>query len=303
MKPSKSKHALSSDPSANYPEEPNTYNEWKTALQQVKVLYLKRQWKQCVENVTKLRIKPHPMHATYLHFYSATSNEAIARSIHILSISRLQTLDSAKKSYGAAASSLPTVEVAPNTQQDKFEPPVHSFSTSSSPPSTPTRATHNPTSSSSPPTPSSIDSTNASATSQNDIFNPPSPLHPIYHQMTSESPVTPPPTARPSSLAFTPSTISWLHDRSLSRYNAHLSSFAQMLTTHIHTINALIASTEQAQANRYTAKRIASAGDDEETRAADKRARIERMRKEGWVRERFCPDKYRDLCQRALAEL
>ena len=56
MTPNKAKKPLPSSTSIIFlePEEPQTSREWKTALQRVKSLYLKSQWKQCAARSSKL---------------------------------------------------------------------------------------------------------------------------------------------------------------------------------------------------------------------------------------------------------
>jgi len=76
-----------------------------------------------------------------------------------------------------------------------------------------------------------------------------------------------------------------------------------MLTTHIDTITHLTQTTQDIQAQRHTTKRLASYGEDEEAKAADRKARIVRLRKGGWRRERFRPERYWGVCERALGEL
>ena len=91
-----------------------------------------------------------------------------------------------------------------------------------------------------------------------------------------------------------------------------------MLIAHIEVVDLLIQAAEEAQMNRPKLRRFVSANggfgaldggyggkaeDGEETRRGELRARIERGRARGWVRERFDPERYRELCARALGEL
>ena len=91
-----------------------------------------------------------------------------------------------------------------------------------------------------------------------------------------------------------------------------------MLIAHIEVVDLLIQTAEEAQMHRPKLRRFASASggfgaldggyggkveDGEEARKGESRARIERGRARGWVRERFDPERYRELCARALAEL
>ena len=99
------------------------------------------------------------------------------------------------------------------------------------------------------------------------------------------------------------STLDWQYIDSLERYNNHLSSFATMLNNHIHVTEHLIRTTKEAQSMRYFSKRLASYGEDETAKAVDLKARIERLKAKGWERERFAPERYQRLCERALDEL
>lgn len=84
-----------------------------------------------------------------------------------------------------------------------------------------------------------------------------------------------------------------------------------MLIAHIEVVDVLIQAAEEAQTNRPKLRRFASSNggfgaldeEGEETRSRELRASIERGRARGWVRERFDPERYRELCARALGEL
>ena len=76
-----------------------------------------------------------------------------------------------------------------------------------------------------------------------------------------------------------------------------------MLSRHIEVVDSLINSAKEAQANRYAGKRITSCTGDEEGRRADLKARILRLKMSGWERRVFEAERYRVLCERALAEL
>lgn len=58
MTPSKEKLPLPSSTSMAFPVQPITFDQWKTALQQVKLLYQKRQWKECVARCNQLLLEP-----------------------------------------------------------------------------------------------------------------------------------------------------------------------------------------------------------------------------------------------------
>ena len=109
--------------------------------------------------------------------------------------------------------------------------------------------------------------------------------------------------SRPTSIAFSTSVDSWLQARSHERYNKCLAVFAEVIANHVSTVDVLIQKTRGVQSARYFTKRLASHGEDEETRAANLRFRIARLKASGWKMERFAPERYQDLCARALAEL
>ncbi|KAI9698430.1 MAG: hypothetical protein M1836_004011 [Candelina mexicana] len=166
MTPLKTKRPLPSIPSTSArcpPEHPTTFPEWQIALQGVKLLYLKRQYKQCASRCTQLleEAKPllHPAHRTFLLFYCALSHELTARSLHNLSSSKLPLLELALEYYHSAACYLPTPEPtdylsntgdypdedepSPTTDEEDTSPdededtPQDTYSTASSTPSSP----------------------------------------------------------------------------------------------------------------------------------------------------------------------
>ncbi|KAG7005992.1 hypothetical protein G7Y79_00017g043740 [Physcia stellaris] len=146
MTPNKSKKPLPSSTSMVIPEpeEPQTSREWKIALQRVKLLYFKNQWKPCLARCNRLlesnhsvstvlnkyfplliKAQLHPLYAAFLHFYAALSNEAIARLTHNLSTTKIPLLEEAKRSYQAASRIMPTLEDPLDEQQKQY----HSFDT------------------------------------------------------------------------------------------------------------------------------------------------------------------------------
>ncbi|KAL8724126.1 MAG: hypothetical protein Q9181_006971 [Wetmoreana brouardii] len=136
-------------------------------------------------------------------------------------------------------------------------------------------------------------------------------FHQDSHQMQEYPPFTPPnklklpmspPSSRPFSVTFSESSFRWLHQRSNKRYQRCLADFADMLQGHMAAVENFIGHIKDIQANRHVG-RLASFGADKEARVADLRARIVRLRANGWRRERFRPGRYQDLCETALAEL
>jgi len=79
-----------------------------------------------------------------------------------------------------------------------------------------------------------------------------------------------------------------------------------MLQTHIHTVDALLHHTSAAQTHGGRSGAYSDGGSrngDGNAGDEERRARIERLRVTGWKRERFVPERYEELCARALAEL
>ena len=76
-----------------------------------------------------------------------------------------------------------------------------------------------------------------------------------------------------------------------------------MLLKHIEVIDALIRSTEEAQANHCAGKRSVNEYTDDETKTLDRKARIQALKASGWKRDRYRPERYQELCAKALSEL
>ncbi|MCJ1298490.1 hypothetical protein MMC08_001280 [Hypocenomyce scalaris] len=315
MTPSKEKLPLPSSTSMALPTQPTTFDEWRTALRWVKLLFQKRQWRECTARCNKLLLEAktptHPAHLTYLHFYSALSTELVARSSQNVSATKISLLERVKEFYLNAAASLPDPEFGfSNFVNHHSDESSDNTSQTSNPPSRPCTPCPDRTSA---PTYrsslSSVESTEDVFNNQEDLLKPSPLLVSKVHKFTrgfdapaNSTPTRPISAASHKSVAFSVSTSVWLQSRSLDRYNAHLASFADMLDYHIRVVDTLIRDTETAQANRYTCTRLPSYAD-EETKVADRRVRIERLKAKGWKRERFAPGRYQELCERALAEL
>ena len=79
-----------------------------------------------------------------------------------------------------------------------------------------------------------------------------------------------------------------------------------MLIAHIEVVDGLMQGTEEAQANRYSMPRSRSGwfgGGEEEGEQARRAEVMARVGRGGGRRERFAPERYQDLCARALGEL
>ncbi|KAL2041370.1 hypothetical protein N7G274_005752 [Stereocaulon virgatum] len=333
MTPDKIKNPLPSSTSRTFPERPKTVQQWQIALRRIKVLYFGGHWKQCVTRCNQLlreeKSQLTPLYSTYIYFYSALSSESIARHAHDFSTSKLQTLKEAKISYLAASSSLPIADKILFEDSEDWDHESAFTNTSSASEESAILCyyqsnTYVPDRLGYATSPSSVDS--------NDTVRKLKPLRPsalhirksisFTNQQTGEvmhlgqfpappdtPPFTPPPrstslqTTTPAPITFPTTSTSWLHPRAYERYNTHLISFSEMLAKHIRTIDSLIQTTQETQAARYTIKRMASYGDDEDARARDLKARIARLKAAGWRRERFVPERYQELCEEALAEL
>ena len=261
------------------------------------------------------------MHALFLHFYLALSSESIARVTHPLSITKIKTLEQAKCSYEVAASLLPVQNSpSPAAKLDLSDDESESSSSADDEAgildyyrsSSGTSSLYNGESSS-----SSIDS-------DEEVSMKPPPLR-IRKSFTSPSehspgnrddlstswpwptsPATqlhPPIHTQPDLEDSDPSTPPWPDIDPFSRFNEHVFSFAIMLHSHILTTETLIKLAKEAQSQRYFSKRLASYGEDETAKAADLKSRIVRLKAKGWERERFVPERYQRLCERALDEL
>ena len=106
--------------------------------------------------------------------------------------------------------------------------------------------------------------------------------------------------ARQQSLEY---TSIWLKNKSVDLFNTHLVEFQILLTKHLVTVELLIDSTRGAHSLRHTTRRPAGFGDDQATKAADRKDRLQRLKANGWARERFRPEYYEELRERAMADL
>ncbi|KAJ5835484.1 hypothetical protein N7447_001510 [Penicillium robsamsonii] len=105
----------------------NSY-EWKRALANVKWLCFNHQYKQCVLRCNQLidtASNPlHPIRATYLHYYAATSYEYMGRAAHIFSAVKVPLLTSAMEQFQTAYESLPAAIPLPVLNPNQTYSPV-----------------------------------------------------------------------------------------------------------------------------------------------------------------------------------
>jgi len=269
------------------------------------------------------------LHATYIHFYSALSNEAIARLTHDLSTAKLYVLKEAKSSYQAAASSLPIADITPEIDDDDDNFSYITYASSDSDESEILDYYKFAPDLSTPPayvtSPSSVESCDFGQEVKRLRTSPlclprsssfvgewrKEDRKIVQFDNTIDSfptppkslPMTPTSVARPQSVHLHALELELLHSRIHERYNASLATFAELLANHTHSIDLLIQKAQEADANRYTIKRQLSFYGDEEAKASDIKARISRLKAIGWRRARFLPERYQDLCAAALAEL
>lgn len=281
-----------------------------------------------------MSLQPIPLHTIYLQFYSALSNESLARSMNNLSTSKTPILEQSKASYETAAKILQSIQ--PNHESDAASESSSYDSDTISRPSTPNTSALESYSEGSHSPPSFDGAAGDFSPYRKDIIKP-SPLR-IWKGGSMVPTITPtgapatesqaplrklrPLTFSPSKipLAVPPSTITYPHSTmsslfpattcdhqtrsSSDRYMNSLLCFQILLRTHIQTVCALISTTTSAQTDRFIANNgLSSHGADEETRAEDRRGRIERGRVDGWRRERFRPGRYREFCEGVLGEL
>ncbi|QQK40711.1 hypothetical protein Pdw03_3565 [Penicillium digitatum] len=115
MASSSSSNTSGMPPEASLPfgvfSPPRNSYEWKRALLDVKWLCFNQQYKQCALRCNQLidtASSPlHPMRATYLHYYAATSYEYMGRAAHIFSAVKVPLLTSAMERFQTAYESLP----------------------------------------------------------------------------------------------------------------------------------------------------------------------------------------------------
>ncbi|KAF9882764.1 hypothetical protein FE257_005312 [Aspergillus nanangensis] len=85
--------------SSRFESSATSSTQWRSLLQEVKLLYIQHQYKQCASrSLDILHIihgPAHPIYKTYLYFYSAISYEAMGRTAHNYSAKKLSLLHSA----------------------------------------------------------------------------------------------------------------------------------------------------------------------------------------------------------------
>lgn len=296
---------------------PQTSAEWKKALIAIKKDYLERKYRSCLKQCldllggAKVARTAQAVHLIYLHFYAASTLESQLRCLHQASEFRMELLKQAQDHYyrasvlaeaelenvgyllrSSAASSL-------TNSQYSFMSSRDSLSTRMSSPA---------------PTIESED-----IEKRLSITNHSTPAEPYVRPDS--------PTLGPESI-FSPSTSPEPGARELveeptdalrSWTASPTESADQLLSPSLicddETFNRAQALHRYASAITFIRRQIAHhvltsketpsppAPSNEEMRALDLKARIERLRAEGWQRKRFDPRRYDALCEAALADL
>ncbi|KAI9926439.1 hypothetical protein ASPWEDRAFT_45469 [Aspergillus wentii DTO 134E9] len=114
---------------------PQTPDQWRLALQGVKLLYFQRQYKQCAARsaeILKTASEPiHPVYKTYLYFYSAISYEILGRSAHNYSTKKLHLLHSALDCFVTCTAVLPSAISASDAAEESSPASLVDFSSPS----------------------------------------------------------------------------------------------------------------------------------------------------------------------------
>ncbi|CAI7634005.1 unnamed protein product [Penicillium discolor] len=189
----------------------NSY-EWKRALLDVKWLCFNQQYKQCALRCNQLidtASSPlHPIRATYLHYYAATSYEYMGRAAHIFSAVKVPLLTSATERFQTSYESLPaTIPLPVLNPNQTYSPVTFLHSPDSTPRSSLSTVVWSPEVSpthSVPPGPDpnaqTLSVQNLSAHNAKLAHTPPSPAHSpsssSNHSVTTAFCLTPSPTVR-----------------------------------------------------------------------------------------------------------
>ncbi|KAB5580147.1 hypothetical protein GE09DRAFT_426912 [Coniochaeta sp. 2T2.1] len=118
-------------------------------------------------------------------------------------------------------------------------------------------------------------------------------------------PIPPPLTPQPDDLQIDPDFFRV--ERSVHKYNQTLAHLRQQLARHSHNLGAQLVQAADIGSSRPSSPAASptttfdKAGAD--ARAAEKQARIERLRRNGWARKRFDGRRYKELAREVLAEL
>ncbi|EAW18930.1 uncharacterized protein NFIA_088860 [Aspergillus fischeri NRRL 181] len=108
------------------PSSPQSPEQWKQTIQDVKLLYFQRQYKQCAarsfEILEAVKEPIHPVYKTSLYFYSAISYEEMGRAAHNYSRRKLPLLNSALDSFVTCSAILPSTIPVPGINSESSSP-------------------------------------------------------------------------------------------------------------------------------------------------------------------------------------
>ncbi|KAI9784137.1 MAG: hypothetical protein M1839_002641 [Geoglossum umbratile] len=263
------------------PKYPVRYSEWCAAIREIKLLYFGRLYKQCAARCTELleekrpaRNQIHPVHATVISFYAASSLEILAYHLSSFSNTKLPLLTSARSYYLAAALFLAT----------------ESSSTSTSPPSSTGSKTaisgdsNSPCSSPASSPPPSFHSDDDGEGEEEDLTDARSFAASKARiaarrkskvvRFSPSTSFTPEPATSTDSLAMD----AFFRTRAQLRLQAHSVDMARKLELHLAAVENLIAKTEEEKRG----KRFGGGFDAKEERRAKRR---EWIMKRGWRNE------------------
>ena len=277
----------------------------------------------------------HPIHITYLCTYAAICLEFTARSLHPLSTTKIPLLLSAREYYLRAITSLFTMNSSCSSSSFSSSSSPSSRPLSSILSFSLVEAQPSSSSCSSAPSSSSYSSSDfrqdityeeaeieAEAEDEDEgededenededdtIRISPLRIRKATSPNLNEHEHAPPTTANNPKDPNSPFVSSSLFLSSTFKY--HLTTLQPLLQSHLSSLNTMISATHLDQENRQIRLRLqhtavidgGGGGGQEEMRMTEKRDRIHRLRKRGWIRERFEPERYRVLAGAALAEL
>ncbi|TWU76817.1 hypothetical protein ED733_005757 [Metarhizium rileyi] len=306
---------------------PRNRTEWRVALGEIKRDYMNRRFTQCskrchhiLDQEDKLD-KTHPVHLVYLRFYAATALEMQAQAIHHSSPSRTILLKQAYEHLSLASKLAEQADDDMNRPTSRYSSPFSSLHS-------PSGSTVSTRMSSPAPSLGSIDEAAFKPSepsrpkkrvafcdelTMEPIIRPDSPTlgfdewlgrsspEPIYPESILKSAKTSPRMSSPVPTAYASPSMDeaenndpFFHARSIHRFCTLLDSIRRQITSHMTTLDIEIAACQIPSVPAHTTH---------ELKALDIKARIERLRAQGWKRARFDARRYERLTENALADL
>jgi hypothetical protein len=305
------------------PSLPLTPSDWAQALAEVKRNFFNRRFRQCaarcseiVDNTGK-RASVEAVYLVYLHFYAAASLEQMARAMYSTSPARVKLLQQARSHYTRADDVAQEEDDTISRSSRRSSAgsysaySVSSRATSSTTLSSPTNSiygAYDPRSSRSLSRASSCTSPSkkrvtfldcdSPSVSQEPIIRPDSPtlgFDDWSYMPESEPEVV---TKSPSHEELSQNLRGLFFAQSpFDRYTSLLSDIRIQIASHIDALDKQMASGPSI----FSLSDLPN--DSEEMRVFELRARIERLRSNGWRRPRFDARRYESLCDSVLSEL